>query len=307
MHVTSRREDRLSLIPECGMGAVPRYLFHGARIALLGLCVTVLLAGCSRKADEPPPRDFHVQVQDAQGLGVGSSVQWRGVEVGRVDSVVMDKGLVRIDVRLHEVYRDKLREGLRARPAKGFMGRGPTMLDLYGGDDSSRAILKPGAAISEATMADRITPGQMKAVGLLVVAVLLFIVVLRLMRTMVAFALALAFLVFAGWFMHQQWQKHGDAFEAARMEMRLSDMARSMLTEEAAQEAWVAVQTDLPEAIRSVGGMGKEQLDRARVKFRNELENKAKKLAEQGKEAASSELRKLMDAALSTPPETPEQ
>lgn len=266
-----------------------------AVLTLASLAVLVAaLSGCTRKADAPPPPDFSVHVSDAQGLGVGSAAQWRGVEVGRVDSVAMEKGLIRVDVRLHEPHRGQFRDGLRARPTRGFMGRGPAVLELYGGGDPGKAILAPGAQIPEATLTDTITPGQWKAVGLLVVAVILFLVVLRIMRKLVAFALALALLVFAGWFMHRQWDRHGEDLMAARTEMRWSDLARSMLTEEAAQEAWTVVQTDLAEAVREVGEIGKERVAKETAELRARMERQAATLAEEGKARAAEEIRRLV-------------
>lgn len=251
-------------------------------------------SGCTRKADTPPPPDFSVHVSDAQGLGVGSAAQWRGVEVGRLDSVTMDKGLIRIDVRLHDTHRGQFKEGLSARPTRGFMGRGPAVLELYGGGDPRKEVLSPGAQIPEATLTDTITAGQWKAIGLLVFAVILFLVVLRIMRKLVAFALALALLVFAGWFMHRQWQRHGEDLMAAHTEMRWSDLARGMLTEEAAQEAWTVVQTELAEAVRDVGGIGRERIAKETAVLRARMERQAATLADEGRERAAEEIRRLM-------------
>lgn len=266
-------------------------------VALAAAFLVVLIAshsGCPKKADAPPPPDFRVHVSDAQGLGVGSVVQWRGVEVGRVDSVAMDKGLIRVDVRLHETHRGQFRDGLRARPTRGFMGRGPAVLELYGGGDASKPVLSPGAQVPEATLTDTITPGQWKAIGLLVFAVIFFLVVLRVMRKLVAVALALALLVFAGWFMQRQWQKYGDEFEAARMEMKWSDLARGMLTEQAAQEAWMVVQTDLAEAVREVGGIGRERIAKETAVLRTRMKQQATALAGEGKDRAADEIRRLV-------------
>lgn len=266
---------------------------------LLGMLV-VTLPGCSRKADAPPPPDFSVHVSDAQGLGVGSAVQWRGIEVGRVDSVATEKGLIRIYVQLHEPHRGQFRDGLRARPTRGFMSQGAAVLELYGGSDLGKAVLAPGAQIPEATLTDTITPGQWRAVGLLMVAVILFLVVLRIIRKLVALALALALLVFAGWFMHRQWQRHGEELLAARTEMRWSELARNMLTEEAAQEAWIVIQADLAGAVREVGEIGKERVAKETAELRARMELRATTLAEEGKTQAAEEIRKLQDAILGT-------
>lgn len=268
------------------------------RLFTISLGLLVCIAGCSDKPAKEPPQDFHVRVQDAKGLGVGSIVQWRGVEVGRVQTVSMDKGLVRIDVRLADAYRGKLREGLRAKPTRSFIGNGPTTLALFGGDHPERPLLARDAAVPEATLTDTISRRQMQAVGLVVVALILFLVVLRLMRKMVAFALALALLVFSGWFLHRQWQKHGADFQAARTEMRLSDMARTLLTEKAAQEIWINAQGDLADAIREVGVMGKERLGPATANLRTTLTRKADELAQQGKDRAAEEVRRLRDSVL---------
>ncbi len=269
---------------------------------LLGLCLCLFLglAGCSREQDPVAPQpDFSVYLQDVQGVVHGTAVQWRGIEVGRVESVSMDQGHVRVDVRLDETYRGQFREGLRARPTRGFMGRGPAILEMYGGDDPGQPLLKSGKIIPEATIVDRITPGQMKAVGILVAAIILFLVVLRIMRRMVAFSLALALLVFAGWFMHRQWLEHGDELLSVRQEMQWNDMARSLLTEEAAQEAWLTVQTDLADALREAGGMGRDRLNAVTSDMRAALEEKAADLYEQGKDHAAEEVQRLRDSITS--------
>ncbi len=103
--------------------------------------------------------------------------------------------------------------------------------------------------------------------------------------------------------MHGQWQRHGEDVLAARMEMRWSDMARSLLTEDAAQEAWIAVQTDLAAALRDVGHMGRAKLGEATADVRASLEAKAVELAEDGKARAAEEVRRLRDALLRENPE----
>jgi hypothetical protein len=271
------------------------------RFLTIGLGILLCVTGCSRKPAAELPQDFHVRVQDAKGLVVGSIVQWRGVEVGRVHSVSMDKGLVRLDVCLADAYRGKLREGLRARPARSFFGNGPTTLALFGGDRSDRPLLVRGAAVPEAKLTDTLSRGQMQAIGLVVAALILFLVVLRLMHKMVAFTLALALLVFSCWFLYRQWQKHGAEFQAVRTEMRLSDMARTMLTEQAAQEIWINAQDDLAEAIREVGVMGKERLGPATANLRATLTRKADELTQQGKDRAAEEIRRLRDSILTEP------
>lgn len=275
-------------------------------VIMLAVTATVLTPGCGRKpADAPPPPDLRVHVQDAQGVGAGAAVQWRGVEVGRVDSVTMDKGLVRVDVMLHPDYRGKLHEGVRARPARGLFGRGPASLDLYGGDDTRRSVLNRGSVIAEASMTDAINPRQMKLAVLVAFCVILFFVVLRLMRKITAFALAAALLVFAGWFVFRQWQKHGEEFNAVRMEMTMADMARTLLTQEAAQEAWITVQGDLAAAIRDAGGFGKDRLLEASAPVRERLAKQADELQRQGQEKAAEEVRKLIREMIEPPPETP--
>ncbi len=211
--------DRRRDMPVTGaVKASSGYFIQLTRATLAALCLALLMAGCSRKEAADPP-DFHVHVRDAQGLGAGSAVQWRGVEVGRVDSVTMDQGAPRMEVRLHDAYRGKLREGLRARPARGFMGRGPTTLDLYGGDDPGRAVLMRGALVPEATLKDTITPGQIKAAGLLVISIIIFFVVVRIMRKMVAVALALALLLFAGWFILNSRENYRKGTQISRFEL----------------------------------------------------------------------------------------
>ena len=126
------------------------------------------------------------------------------------------------------------------------------------------------------------------------IAVILFLVVLRIMRKLVAFALALALLVFAGWFMHRQWQRYGEDVMAARAEMRWSDLAHGILTEKAAQEAWVIVQTDLADAIREVDALGRERIAKEAALLRDRMERQATTLAAEGKEQAADEIRTLM-------------
>jgi len=261
--------------------------------AFLGV-LAAAQSGCARKADAPPPPDFRVHLSDAQGLGVGSAAQWRGIEVGRIESVAIENGLIRVDVRLHETHRGQFRDGLRARPTRGFMGRGPAVLELYGGGDPGKAVLAPGAEIPETTLTDTITPGQWKAIGLLVIAVALFLVVLHLIRKLVAIALAVALLVFAGWFVHRQWERHSEDLMVARSEMRWSDLARTMLTEEAAQEAWTVVQADLAEAVYEVGGIGKERVVKEAAKLRARMERQAATLAKEGNARAAEEIRRLV-------------
>lgn len=265
---------------------------------IFGAGILTGLMGCARKATDKPPPDFRIHVQNAQGLGVGSAVIWRGMEVGRVDGVTMDKGMVRIDTDMHEEYRGKFREGLRARPSRGFLGRGPATLDLYGGDDPRRGVLVRGAFVSEAAVTDTISTRQMQVVGFLALGVILFLVLLRIMHKMVAFALAAALLVFAGWFVHRQWQKHGAEIIATRMEMRLSDVAKALLTQEAAKEAWFAAQADMAEAMREVGGRGTQRIQAGTVELRAALARKADELIHQGKDRAAEEVRSLRDSVL---------
>lgn len=276
----------------------------GAGLALAGVLLTMGLfmaagAGCSKKV-EPPKNDFHVHVQSAQGIGVGSSVQWRGVEVGRIQAVAMADGLVRLDVQLHENYKDGFREGVRARVSQGFIGRAPAVLELFGGDDPQRPLLSRGAAIPEAGLADAITPGQIKGIGIVVAAIVVFLVVIWLLKNMVAYGLAILFLVFSIWFLRQQWSKHGQEFQAALTEMQISDLARSMLTEEAAKEAWISVQTELAAAIREAGKVGKEAVQSAVPTVEQLMDRQADELVRQGKEKAAEELRKLQDSLVNS-------
>ena len=281
-----------------------QYFWRGACLLVLGLAS--VMVGCRREAAvQAPPHDFHVLVQDAQGVGAGSAVQWRGLDVGRVDSVRMEQGGVRIDVRLHPDYQGVLREGVRARPVKGFLGRGAVALELYGGDDTRKATLRQGSVIPEASLADGISPAQMKLVAIFLIGALLVLSVLHIMKRMLAFALALALVVFSGWFFYRQWDQHGEQFQAASMEMEWSEMARTLLTEDAAQQAWLAVQTDLAEALREVGGHGRERVAAATAEVRAELEAKAVSLAEEGKKRASQEIRRLITGLSEQEPDEP--
>lgn len=279
--------------------------FAGVWLSVLVGVMAFVCLGCSKKAEEAaPPPDFQVQVQDAQGLGAGAPAQWRGMDVGRVETVAMDKGVVRIDVRLHDAYRAQFREGLRARPTRGFMGRGAVVLELYGGSDAQKPVLSPGALIPEASLRDSITPGQLKSIAILASAVIIFLVVLGLVRKLAALVLALVFLAFAGWFVLRQWQRHGDDVLAARTEMQWSDLARSILTEEAAQEAWATAQADLASAAGEFGDMGKERIAKEAADLREKMERKAESLAAEGKDLAAEEVRKFQDAILRTSQET---
>ena len=276
-------------------------LFAGVWLNVLVGVMAMISWGCSKRADDAvSPPDLQVQVRDAQGLGAGAPVQWRGVDVGRVEAVAMDKGLVRIDVRLHDVYRTQFREGLRARPTRGFMSRGGAVLEFYGGTDAQKPVLSSGALIPEASLTDSIMSGKVKLIAILACAVILFLVVLGLVRKLIAFVLAIVFLVFGGWFLHRQWQQHGDDVLAAHTEMKWSELARSMLTEEAAQEAWVVAQADLASGVGEFAGMGKEQVAKETEVLRAQLGRQAAELTAEGKEHAAEEMRKLQDAILRT-------
>ncbi len=274
-----------------------RWLFARRMTAIITglLCVMITCISCEKATGRKKGSDFYVQLKNAQGLSAGAPVQWRGMEIGRVQSVGIVDGAVRVDVILHKNYREKLREGVRAAPGRGFLGRALATLDLYGGDDPGRSLLRQGALVAEAGLVDSFSGTYIKVCVWLLAPIALVLVVLVLLKKVITVTLVIILLTFAGWFCHKQWQKYGADIKAVRLQMQISDVARNMLTEEAAQDAWVEVQPDFAAAIGQFADVGAECMQDAMMHLCAALDRKVDDLTREGKERAAEEIQKLRE------------
>jgi len=262
-------------------------------VLVVGLTIVaglLILAGCGGKKS-----DFHVKLSDAGGLEEDSPVRWRGLEVGKVTSVQMADGAVRADVVLSKEYRGKLREGLKARVSKGFLGKGTPTLQLYGGGNPELPPLTRGTEIPEAGALAGFSKTHAIVVGVVFVALLLFCLVLKGIKKLVAFAVALAFLAFSGWFLKLQFDRHRSELLSPELEAKITEQAEQILGSPEAQAAWQTIQADIANALEELKKQTGAAKEAGAKRIQEKLRQKVEELKGKGATAAADDLLKLKE------------
>lgn len=132
-----------------------------SRSRAIGTAFAVLLAvGCSSG-----PKDLHftVDFREARDIAKGRPVLYRGVEVGKVESVTLSDGGVRVGLRIKGEHRAAMSRGLRFRietqdGVRGLLGQRRIVVeDPSAPPDSaqgSAAVERSDAALPRATIGD---------------------------------------------------------------------------------------------------------------------------------------------------------
>lgn len=260
--------------------------------AILVLSLTIIL-GCGRKQKD----DFHIFLEDAKGLTVESEVRWRGMDVGKVRAVSAEDDRVRIDVVLDPQYRDQLHEGVKAKPSTGFLRQGSVVLELYGGSDQEAPILPQGSEIPEAGFYETMSYTHLLIVGGIFVFLLLLLLVAKGVKKLIAFVVALVFLIGSLWFLKLQWDKHHEDLIGAETEVMLGELAHSILQSPEAIAVWESMRGDIAEALAEAKTHGSDAIERAKEKVGASLQQKTDELKQKGEDAAAEQISKLKTQA----------
>lgn len=261
-------------------------------IMVLALSLAII-SGCGRKQKD----DFHIFLKDAQGLTAESKVRWRGLDVGKVASVSVEGDQVRIDVALDPQYRGQLRGGVKAKPSTGFLGRGETVLELYGGSDPNMPILPPGTEISEAGFYETLSLTQILVAAGIFVFLLLLLLVLKGIKKLIAFAVALVFLLGSLCFLKLQWDKHHEDMIGAETEARLSELAHKILQSPEAIAVWESMRGDIADAMAEAKTHGARAVEKAKEKVGAAFQQKTDELKQKGEDAVAEQILKLKTQA----------
>jgi len=256
-------------------------------IALL-LCFSIL-SGCGDRKES----DFHVFLRDANGLTTDSEARWRGVAVGHVTRVDLEQGQVRVDVELYPQYRSRLRQDVKARASRGFLGQGRPALELFGGSNPDAPPLPQGATVREAGVIETFPYKSAAVAGGVVVLVILVALLLKGIRKLIALLLAIALLAAAAWFFATQWGKYHQEFVSPDLEARITAKAHEILGSPEAQAAWESIRGDLADALEKAKEHGSVAAQKAKEKLNAALDAKVEELKEKGKDASVEDILKL--------------
>lgn len=259
--------------------------FSSWMILLLGL---LSVCGCGKEGT-----DCYVLLNDAAGVTAGSEVRWRGTEVGSVSQVASEAGKVRVDVDLLPAMEGQLRQGVKAKAMKGVLTDGLPVLELFGGQDPAAPVLAKGSRIEEASALESFPWKRAGMFGVVAVAVLIFLLVLKGIKRLLAFVIAVLFLVFAGWVFKTQWQKHHADVLAPDVEAKLTEMANRTVKSPEAAAVWESMKTEMGDVLARAKESGKTASGEVGEKLKEMMMKKAAELDAAGKAAVAREMTEL--------------
>ncbi|MBL9151860.1 MAG: paraquat-inducible protein A [Verrucomicrobiales bacterium] len=111
---------------------------HPGLAALLALC----LPSCER-----PSYEHHVKLEKLGGVAVGSSVIWKGAEIGSVTAIGPEDGKLKATMCLHPAFAGALRQGVVAEVPAIALPAVRGRVTLVGGDDPSSPVLASGTEL----------------------------------------------------------------------------------------------------------------------------------------------------------------
>ena len=266
-------------------------------VSALSACLLtglVLLSGCG----DAPESDLRVSLKESGGLTANSPVRWRGIDIGRVESVEVAPEGVQVAITLSPEHRRSLRSGASAKAKKAWLEGAAPYLEIFGGSDPQQAVLAHGALLPEAGMVVAMDRTQLMVAGAAILGLTALAWILKALRKITAFILALALLAFSTWFFHQQWQRHGSDILGAETEAKLSELADKAIRSPEAQAAWRSIQQDVNAVMSEAGKQGKEALEVLRAAIQKETDAQIDELKAAGKQQAADNLRELKGSLL---------
>ena len=114
---------------------------------VLAMLVAMGLSSCGKQSCE-----HYIKLDNLGGVAVGSSVMWKGAEIGKVVSIGPEDGKLKATMRLNPDFVRVLRVGVIAEVPSYSLPAVRGRISLVGGDNSGAALLAPGTELPVRTV-----------------------------------------------------------------------------------------------------------------------------------------------------------
>jgi len=108
----------------------------------LAVFLAICLPSCGK-----PAWEHHIKLDNLGGVAVGSSVMWKGAEIGTVTAIGPDDGKLRATMRLHPTFAGALKQGVVAEVPTLALPVVRGRITLTGGDNPSAPALASGTEL----------------------------------------------------------------------------------------------------------------------------------------------------------------